>query len=222
MPFNQSDKEQRSDPEREQRDTASIHTPHRRPVPNEISLHDLLLPMWNGKWLIFGFILLTTIAAYVITTHFITPVYQARAVLSPNPSSERGITAYLNSTLLKRTLVEKYDLLPVLYAARWDEDTKQWRVGQPPSTNLALAEGKLPFRLEGSYTLVWEGPDPSFNVLMLMRIIEELEVFITTELITEAQIKLTILEQELAPLSMQSEKLWDKPWVMDQQKFCTI
>jgi hypothetical protein len=183
-----------------------------------INIDDLMLAIWQGKWFILGFVLLSTLSAFLITTFSISPVYQAKAVIRPTDSSGPVISAYLNSTHLKRDLVDKYDLLPILYANRWDDQKKQWRVhsDEIPTTDLVLAEGKLPFRYEANYTMIWEGHDPAFNVLMLKRVIEELRFYLQNEFVSEAQIQMVIFENELAPLAEQFEGVWDQFWGMDK------
>ena len=205
---------------RSEEDAQVIFVPsHSGRQANEIDLIETGQDLWKWKWFILGFILLCTGCAFLATTILIIPKYQARAVLRPTEASGPVITSFLNSTHLKRKLVEEYDLLPVLYAERWDEVNKQWRVSrkdQIPTTTLVLAEGKLPYRLGANFTLLWEGPDPSFNVLMLERIIQELERYMNNEFVSDAQIQMIIFEQELAPLAAQFEGVWDQFWGMDK------
>jgi hypothetical protein len=185
----------------------------------EVDLVELIRTLWKGKWFILGFVLLSTLSAYFFTTYLITPVYQAKAVLRPTEVSGPVITTYLDSTHLKRRLVEKYDLLPILYPERWDDESKRWRGGRfgtPPTTELVLSEGRLPFQLGANYTLIWTGTDPTFNVIMLKRIIQELDLYVKNEFISDAQIQMIIYEQELAPLAEQFEGIWDQFWGLDK------
>jgi hypothetical protein len=192
---------------------------------DEIDLLELGQILWRKKWFIIGFVLLSTLAAFVVTNYLLTPLYQAKAVLRPTEASGPIITAYLNSTQLKRKLVANYDLLPILYADRWDDENKQWLVDRPdqiPTTELVLAEGKIPFHLGGNYTLVWEGADPAFNVLMLKRIIRELDLYLQNDFVSDAQVQMTIFEQELAPLTVQYEGVWDQFWGLDKINLAKI
>jgi hypothetical protein len=183
-----------------------------------ISIHDLLLATWQGKWFIIGFILLSTLGAFLITRYAITPVYQSKAVISPTSSSGPVISAYLNSSNMIRNLVDKYDLLPILYANRWDDQNKQWRVrsDEIPTTDLVLAEGKLPFHFDSSYTMIWEGRNPAFNALMLERVIGELQLYLQNDFVSEAQIQMAVFEKEMAPLAEQFEGVWEQFWGLDK------
>src|SRR3972149_78644 len=43
-----------------------------------------------------------------------------------SPSSAPEILALLNSNMLRKKVIERYDLLPVIFSERWDSEKKNW------------------------------------------------------------------------------------------------
>jgi uncharacterized protein involved in exopolysaccharide biosynthesis len=117
---------------------------------DEVNLLDYWRVIWRGKMLI---ILIVVVS--IFTTAFISllmpNIYQATAVITPvNPSvggsstlaqqfaSLPGISLQapplsseivnlLKSNILREKMIEKYDLLPVLFYKQWDEEKKIWK-----------------------------------------------------------------------------------------------
>ncbi len=125
---------------------------------DEINLLDYWRVIWRGKMLIVLIAIFT-----VFTTAFISllmpNIYQATAVITPvNPSVggsstlaqqfaglpgislqapplSSEIVNLLKSNILREKMIEKFDLLPVLFYKQWDEEKKIWKKGKR-GTNL--------------------------------------------------------------------------------------
>jgi hypothetical protein len=191
----------------------------------EIDLFELCRTLWRGKLFIAFFVILSTLGTYLVCSFLLKPIYRAEATLNSTSESSPVITSYLSSTKLKRNLIEKYNLLPVLYSDSWDHESETWRVKNSrtlPTVQTALSEGKLPLKVENGPRLIWEGPDPVFNVLMLERVINELDNYLENEFISNAQVQISIFELELKPIITRFEEVWDQFWSMDKVNLATI
>ncbi len=134
----------------------SLKTP--APEEDEIDLLELARVIWGGRKLIMaiviGFTLLTAIASL-----FMTNIYTAQAMIKP-VTSDRGasrvsalaaqfgglaslagiampgaassteLVNLLKSNVLKKRVIERYDLLPVLFDKKWDSEKKTWKGGK--------------------------------------------------------------------------------------------
>lgn len=139
---------------------------------DEIDLLELARTIWKGKsliiWIVTLFTLVTAIASLLMTN-----IYTARVVIKPldpprpatrtitlpsqyggqnmrmtivmpNSPSSHEIVSLLKSNVLKKEVIEKYDLLPVLFPKSWDEQKKQWKKPKPgPGSILKWLIGKL-------------------------------------------------------------------------------
>ncbi len=119
---------------------------------DEINLLDYLKVIWKNKTSISVFVIVVTAATAVVSL-FITPIYEAKAVISPataKPAEPSGITAIasqfgiaspassnmseianlLRSNILREKILIKYDLFPVLFSGKpmkWkSEEEKMW------------------------------------------------------------------------------------------------
>lgn len=121
---------------------------------DEIELLDLFMVLVKRKRLIISFVFLAGVAAVVISL-LMTNVYRSDATIIPReeektPSSvlssalgglgsvvagELGLggagsleklEVVLRSRRLTERVIEKYDLMPVLFSDEWDEKTKKW------------------------------------------------------------------------------------------------
>lgn len=125
-----------------------------------------LLDYWRIVWKRKGLIILITFIAVVISAFYafsITDIYQSTAVISPINSKESGgggmsalaqqfgglpgislpgsssaseITNLLKSNILREKIIERYNLLPVLFDDKWDEEKKDWKRGERSSFTL--------------------------------------------------------------------------------------
>lgn len=131
---------------------------------DEIDLLELARVIWNGRKLIIGIVVLFTITV-AIASLFMTNIYQAKAVIKPvtpekgssrlsslaaqfgglagmagiampSAASSTELVSLLKSNVLKKQVIEKYNLLPVLFPKKWDEEKKTWR--KPKSADFSL------------------------------------------------------------------------------------
>jgi uncharacterized protein involved in exopolysaccharide biosynthesis len=119
---------------------------------DEINLLDYLRVLWKNKMWI-ALIVAIVVAATAVASLLMTPVYEARAVISPataKPSEPTGISAIalqfgvaspassnmseianlLKSNILREKVLVKYNLVPILFSgkpAKWkSEEEKMW------------------------------------------------------------------------------------------------
>jgi uncharacterized protein involved in exopolysaccharide biosynthesis len=130
-------------------------------VEDEINLLDLLLVLVKRKRLIVGLILIAGIAAVIISL-LMTNIYRSEATILPR-EQEQSASGALSSALggmgglvasqlgmggngsleklevvmkskyLAQRVIEKYDLMPILFPKDWDQKTKKWTVDEPPT-----------------------------------------------------------------------------------------
>lgn len=122
---------------------------------DEIDLVELAKTVWQGRkliaWIVAGCTLVTIIISLLMTN-----IYTAKAVLKPvspqsstsrmtslaaqfgglanlagiampSSASSTEIVSLLESNILKKEVIEKYHLLPVLFPDGWDEEKKTWK-----------------------------------------------------------------------------------------------
>jgi uncharacterized protein involved in exopolysaccharide biosynthesis len=134
---------------------------------DEIDLLELARVIWSGKKLIIWVVVIFTIATAILSL-FMTNIYTAKAVLKPvypkegsgrlsslasqfggmanltgitmpGAASSTELVSLLKSNVLKKNIIEKYNLLPVLFPKQWDEEKKAWKKQSGVSLNpLAL------------------------------------------------------------------------------------
>jgi uncharacterized protein involved in exopolysaccharide biosynthesis len=129
---------------------------------DEIDLLELAKTIWNGKKLIFWIVLICTIGTAVISL-FMANVYTAQAVLKPTSqtqgagklsalagqfgglatlagiampasASSTEMVSLLKSNILRKEIIENYQLLPVLFPEQWDKKNKKWEKRDIPDT----------------------------------------------------------------------------------------
>jgi uncharacterized protein involved in exopolysaccharide biosynthesis len=135
---------------------------------DEIDLLELWKVIWNGKWFIAGFTLVSTLIAIYVTLFVLPVTYKSEAVFIPTETQSSGLAglaaslpipiglsggekadsmmAFLNSRNLKERLLIKYNLLPRLYKNSWDAEKGEWLVDDPkdkPTTVLAIQKEAL-------------------------------------------------------------------------------
>jgi uncharacterized protein involved in exopolysaccharide biosynthesis len=122
---------------------------------DEIDLLELAKIIWKGKKLIIWIVVIFTLAtaAYSLT---MANIYTAKAVLKPvsskegsgrisslasqfgglanmagiampNATSSTELVSLLKSNVLKKSIIERYDLLPVMFPKQWDKEKKTWK-----------------------------------------------------------------------------------------------
>ena len=128
---------------------------------DEINLLDLFLVLVRRKRLIIGTVLFAGIAAVIISL-LLPNIYRSEATVLPR-EQEQSTSGALSSALggmgglvagqlglggggsleklevtmkskyLAQRVIEKYDLMPILFFSDWDEKTKKWTVDEPPT-----------------------------------------------------------------------------------------
>ena len=123
------------------------------PMPmddEEISLLEYWNVVWQRKWMISALIFIVT-AVTTIYSIMLPNIYRATAAILPVeqektlPSGLAGMAAQiagislpgsptmdeikglLDSNILKKNLIEKYDLIYLLFPDKWDKEKKQWK-----------------------------------------------------------------------------------------------
>lgn len=134
----------------------------------EIDLFAIIAKLWSGRWWIAASVLLFTVV-FAAAAFVMTPVYRASAVLVPasadhqgslgqtlgslgglaaiagiNISSSGGTkTAESLAVLRSREFTEGFiadqQLLPVLYASKWDAKSNSWKIDSDKQPTLAQA-----------------------------------------------------------------------------------
>jgi uncharacterized protein involved in exopolysaccharide biosynthesis len=122
---------------------------------DEINLVDLFMVLLKRKGLIIGLVFFTGVAAVIISL-LMTNIYRSDATILPR-QEEQSSSAAISSALvglggmvagqlglggagslekmevimrsrhLAQQVIEKYDLMPVLFADAWDEKAKKWK-----------------------------------------------------------------------------------------------
>jgi uncharacterized protein involved in exopolysaccharide biosynthesis len=123
---------------------------------DEIDLLELARTIWKGKKLIIWIVVIFTLAT-VAYSLFMTNIYTAQAILKPVDSTSAGggklsslaaqfgglaslagiampgstssteIVSLLKSNILRKNIIERYNLLPILFPDKWDERKKTWK-----------------------------------------------------------------------------------------------
>lgn len=131
----------------------SLKTP--APEEDEIDLLELARVIWGGRKLIIRIVVIFTFLT-LVASFLMTNIYTAKAVLkpvsqgsgssrysslmsqfgglanlagiaTPGAASSTEMINLLKSNILKKTVIERYDLLPVLFPDSWDEEKKDWK-----------------------------------------------------------------------------------------------
>lgn len=119
---------------------------------DEINLLDYWRVIWKWKFLIILLVFVTVLTTAIASLSEID-IYEATAVITPTggeksssglsilsqqfgglpgislpPSaSATGVMILLKSNTIKEKMIERYNLLPVLFYGRWDEEKKEWK-----------------------------------------------------------------------------------------------
>ena len=124
---------------------------------DEFSLKELIDAIWQGRWIVLALTLTTTLVAGV-AAWIVPKAYEADIVISPTSETTGGLSGGLSqvaglasmvglstgndskkseslAVLQSQALTEKYikdnDLLPVLFASKWDKTANKWRTTNP-------------------------------------------------------------------------------------------
>jgi uncharacterized protein involved in exopolysaccharide biosynthesis len=125
----------------------------------QISVRELAHTVWQGRWFVLAILAVATLLA-ASAAFLVTKKYQADVVISPVSSDQAGSQlgalvsqfgglaslagisgakdsktseslAVLQSEALTQSYIEKNNLLPILFASKWDAARKQWRESNP-------------------------------------------------------------------------------------------
>jgi uncharacterized protein involved in exopolysaccharide biosynthesis len=198
---------------------------------DEISLIDLLMVLVKRKWLIIGLVFLTGVAAVIISL-LMTNIYRSEATLAARETEQSpskaltgalgglgGIVAsdfglgggsdadkievLLKSRRLAQLVVEKHDLLPILFKEMWDNSKKAWLESPAPSVQDAykLISKKLlkvsRDRKTDVITVSIEDEDPEFARKMVDYYITELSEGLRTKVLKDAEENMRFLTAQL-------------------------
>ena len=132
------------------------------PIEDEINLFDLWRVIWKWKILI-SLMVLTSVFATGLYSLYIKDIYTSTVVITPINSKEGGggglsslaqqfgglpgislpgssssseIVNLLKSNILREKVIERYNLLPVLFYEKWDEGKKDWKKGEKSGFSL--------------------------------------------------------------------------------------
>ncbi len=218
------------------------------PVPyyveeDEIDLIELWNVLWKRRFFIGGFTLVCTLAAVIVVLFVLPVTYRSQAVLLPTQASSGGALSsfisslpintgglkgggsksdlmvdFLKSRRLQMRLIEKYNLLPVLYESMWDKEARKWKTNDPkkrPTVIRAIQTKILSNfyhvdvdRKTGLITLSWESKDPAFAALMLKRVIAELRHYLNYEYETDAKRERIFVQKQLKKAEKELKK-WE-------------
>lgn len=135
---------------------------------DEVDFLKILKVIWTGKKLIIWIVLICTFAVAVFSL-FLTNIYTARAVLkpatqnqmpgkfsalalqysgiaslagiaAPTQTSSSEIVSLLESNILKKEMIQNYQLRPILFPDNWDGEKKAWK---KPAFSLSSFINKL-------------------------------------------------------------------------------
>ena len=212
--------------------------PHTLPS-GEITLDAVLAEAWRGKWIILAcgamFAGLAAVAAFIMTPKYraeivVIPVKadDARSALSSMVGQLGGLAGlagvslggggnkdeylqYLRSAAFTARFIEDEQLLPVLFADRWDAQAQRWDVADPADVP-TLADGVRFFnrgvraveeeRRTGIVTLivVWKDREQAARWANLL--VERANRDLRERAIKEAQASIDYLDSELAKTSV--------------------
>lgn len=198
---------------------------------DEISLIDLLMVLVKRKWLIIGLVFLTGVAAVLISLQM-TNIYRSEATLAAREmeqSSTKALTGalgglggivatefglgggsdadkievLLKSRRLAHLVVEKHDLLPILFKKIWDSDKKAWLESPAPTIQDAynlISKNLLKVsrdRKTDVITLSIEHEDPDFARKMVDHYINELSEGLRAAVLKDAEENMRFLSAQL-------------------------
>jgi uncharacterized protein involved in exopolysaccharide biosynthesis len=197
---------------------------------DEINLLDLLLVLVKRKWLIIAMVFIAGAAAVIISLQ-LPNIYRSEATIAAREqeqSSARALTGalgglggiaatefglgggteadkievLLKSRQLAQLVVEKYNLLPLLFEKKWDPRKKAWKENPAPTMQDAykVITGMMKVtrdRKTNMITLSIEHKDPEFARSMAEYYITELSEDLRTEVLKDAQENMKFLNEQL-------------------------
>jgi len=210
---------------------------------DEINLLDLFLVVLKYKILIIGIVFFTGLGALLYSL-ILPNIYLSEATISPkeddkgsaNPLGALGgfgglvagqigiggggslekLELMLKSRELTKRVINKHDLLPVLFPDGWDEKAEKWREGQEPSIQSGwnyLIGGLLKVKTDSNFSTLKVGIEHK-NPEMAQRIVNyyiaELSEALREEVIHDASEKMKFFREQLNYItdSMMRDKVY--------------
>ncbi len=198
---------------------------------DEINLLDLFMVLVRRKWMIIGLVFLTGVAAVLISL-MMTNIYRSEATIAPREleqstgkaltgalgglgglvASEFGlgggsdadkIEVLLKSRQLANLVVEKHNLMPLLFETKWDAQKKAWIETPAPTIQDAyrlIKEGLLKVtrdRKTDVITASIEHKDPQFAKSLMQYYLTELSEGLRAKVLKDAQENMRFLTEQL-------------------------
>jgi len=197
---------------------------------DEIRLKDLWLSAWRGRWLIAAASVGTAFVA-VLLSFLITPVYRASVLVAPTSEAMAGgglaalaaqipgvaaltglslggnartaeSVATLRSRGFTESFIREHDLMPILFADRWDAEGQRWQEEPPPTLWSAFELFNSVREIEedvetGLYTLEVTWSDPKLAAEWANSLVTDVNRVLRTRAITESTQNLNFLRGEL-------------------------
>lgn len=90
---------------------------NKEPYPNEyeeVDLRELIMTLWNGKWIIIGLFIIAVVGAGLISQFYLTPTYETEAVIQLSNidnlySNPEAVTQIIKSSSLVAPIMSKYN-----------------------------------------------------------------------------------------------------------------
>lgn len=196
-----------------------------------MDLAEAFLSLWRGKWVIAGVTFLFSLAG-VTYALLATPIYRAEVVLTSNepergpgiPAGVGGLASMVGidlgfsagggaealATLRSRAFIEEFirerDLLPILFADRWDREKNRW-IDEDPETWPDLRDGVRLFARRvrsisedastGLITLTIKWTDPELAATWADQLVHRINERLRTRDLANSQRRLEYLNGQL-------------------------
>jgi uncharacterized protein involved in exopolysaccharide biosynthesis len=197
---------------------------------DEINLLDYVIVLLKYKWLILGIVFATGVAAVIITL-MLPNIYRSEATIIPRQQEKSPASSALSalgalsgmagelaglggggdmdkfevvlkSRDLARRVVEKYKLMPDLFAEQWDPLKKEWKENPAPTLQDAykLLIGMLSVsrdRKTDVLTIKFDHEDPNFAKIMADNYLSELSESLREETLKDAAENKRFLQEQI-------------------------
>ncbi|MFC1826010.1 Wzz/FepE/Etk N-terminal domain-containing protein [Thermodesulfobacteriota bacterium] len=209
--------------------------PHPDPYmeEDEINLLDLMLVLVKHKWLIIGMVFITGVAA-VFYSLSLTNIYRSEATVGLRPEKKAtvnplsalgglgGIVAgqlglggggsleklevVLQSRNLTNRIINKYNLMPIIFADDWNAAKKTWRTDKPPTLQdgWKAMQGLLQVKLNAKQSTLMVGiehEDPQKAKQFTEYYITELSETLRQEVLRDAAENMRFYREQLSRTS---------------------
>ncbi|MCC6502430.1 MAG: hypothetical protein IT362_04750 [Deltaproteobacteria bacterium] len=120
-----------------------------------------------------------------------------------SPSSSGEILALLNSNMLRKKTIEQFDLLPVIFGARWDSEKNDWEAGkEKPSVHEGLRALERAISVKHSpkdntITITSESASPAGAAAVIEKLLQVLNTHLSSEARRVAESNRDYLEGQL-------------------------